>query len=194
MTKSVMRASLGEVLGAELEFFTGMKAGPIILEGVAACRAVEILETKTDPTAPGKPITQLSNRYKQIRFGLDILPLMITASSANPLYRLTKRSRMIPVAVLITIAPNKGVQPCVINGLTYSLRWTITAQATAVSTKRINRTSGTGVSTKLTSKDDTRPKRHKVMRSPRQAAMGGAILSAKISASTLKFGIATYRD
>jgi len=158
MTKRVISASLREAFGAGLEIFTGMYAGPAMLEGDSACRAVEILEINTEPTAPGRP-------------------LIITAKRANPLYRLTNKSRMIPVAVLITIAPNNGVQPCEINGLTYSLRWTITVHATAVSAKRINRTSGIGVSTKLTSSDDTSPIRHKVMRSPSAAAMGGAILS-----------------
>lgn len=51
------------------------------------------------------------------------------------------------------------------------------AQAKAIRTRRINRISGSGVLTKLTSREDTSPIRHRVIKSPKHAAMGGAMLS-----------------
>lgn len=102
---------------------------------------------------------------------------MITASKANPLYRLTKRSRIIPVAVLMIIAPNNGVHPCEISPRTYGFLRTYSAHPKEDIMRRTQKTRGRGVLTKPMRNVETSPRRQRVMRSPKQAAMGGAILS-----------------
>lgn len=70
-----------------------------------------------DPTAPGRPSEENDKKhyYTELK---KYIPLIITANRANPLYRETNRSSIMPVAELMAIAPNSGDQPCVISGRT----------------------------------------------------------------------------
>ena len=82
-----------------------------------------------------------------------------------------------PVPQLMTMAPNNGDQPCVIRSFTNGFRCVKTAQEKVDSITRKARMNGTSVLIKLMRAAETAPKRKSVTRSPRQAAMGGAMLS-----------------
>ena len=85
-------------------------------ERAIAWRAVDNRETKMDPTLPGRPKKHLRFFFdKQLKLNT---PLMTTASRAKPSYRLMNRSRIIPVPLLMTIAPKSGDQPCVMRCFT----------------------------------------------------------------------------
>lgn len=84
---------------------------------------------------------------------------------------------MIPVAVLTIIAPNNGVQPCFRRSLTKLFRRTKWTQKQVETTRKMQSTRGNGVLTKSISSVEIRPRRQRVMRSPKHEAIGGAMLS-----------------
>jgi hypothetical protein len=77
----------------------------------------------------------------------------------------------------MTIAPNSGDQPCLIKSLTNEFRRVKAVQDNDDNITRMPRMNGNGVLTKLIRAAETTPTRQRVIRSPRQAAMGGAMLS-----------------
>jgi len=81
------------------------------------------------------------------------------------------------VPQLITIAPNNGDQPSFIKCFTAGFRRVNVAHVKADSTTRILRIRGTGVSMTRIKRDETRPTKERVTRSPKQLATGGAMLS-----------------
>lgn len=109
------------------------------------------------------------------------LPLMTTASSANPSYLLTNKSRTMPVPLLMTIAPIRGLQPWVSRPLTCAFLLANMQQKIANRTRKTKITEGTGVCRTPMKRLDVSPRRRRVTRSPRHAAIGGAILSAPFS-------------
>jgi len=125
---------------------------------IEACKEVERRETNIDPTLPGKP-------------------LITMASKGNPWYREANVSSTIPVALLMTIAPNSGVQPCHIRCLTTLLPRTIKAHKVAEHIRNNTMIRGHRVLTKLIKIEEIVPSKHNVTRSPRQDAIGGAMLS-----------------
>lgn len=155
---------------------------PVLDEGnnAAACSAVDNRETKIEPTLPGRPkhhqwVKQISN---EVRGGDE--PLITIANNGNPSYRLANKSNTIPVALLITIAPNSGLHPCFRRSFTNGFLRVQTAQVIEDSITRIARKKGMGVLTKLMRAAETTPTRQRVTRSPRQDAMGGAMLSGNM--------------
>ena len=142
---------------------------------VAACKAVESLETKIELTPPGRPAGY--DQHVSAIAGLHDVPAMTTARRAKPLYRSTKVSRTMPVPLLIAIATKRGDQPSLRRCLTCSLRWVTNAQPTAAMTRRITIMSGTGVFSTCTSSSAMTPRSDNVTRSPKHAATGGAMLS-----------------
>lgn len=104
-------------------------------------------------------------------------PLITIASNGKPSYRFANKSNTIPVALLITIAPNSGLHPCVKRSLTNGFLRVQTAQVIEDKITRMARKKGMGVLTKLMRAAETIPKRQRVTRSPRQDAIGGAMLS-----------------
>lgn len=105
---------------------------------------------------------------------------MTTARRANPSKRLTNLSRTMPVPLLITMAPKSGNQPCVRRGLTWLLLIVKTKQALAETRTTAARIKGMGVLITRIRTDDIMPMKHKVTRSPRQDATGGAMLSGNL--------------
>ena len=105
------------------------------------------------------------------------LPLMTAARRANPSKRLTNRSSTIPVPQLMTIAANRGTQPSQRRWLTLRLRRVTTAQPTAATARMMIMMRGKGVLIRTMLTDDARPSKRRVTRSPRHAAIGGAMLS-----------------
>jgi hypothetical protein len=102
---------------------------------------------------------------------------MTTARTAKPSYRLTNMSSIIPVPLLMTIAPNRGVHPCVRRGRTWVLR-SVNAKHTAPTPMtRTPRMKGMGVCRRGMRRLERMPMRMRVTRSPRQEATGGAMLS-----------------
>lgn len=83
-----------------------------------------------------------------------------------------------PVPLLMTIAPKSGAQPCVRRGATRGFRRVKRPQESADRTTRTAMVKGIGVCRKMMSTEETAPRRMSVTRSPRQEAMGGAMLSA----------------
>jgi hypothetical protein len=79
----------------------------------------------------------------------------------------------------MTMAPNRGVQPCVIRGLTSGLREVKIPHAVEDMMIRTMIMSDSGVG-RLMRTVETPPKRESVKRSPREAATGGAILSKRM--------------
>jgi hypothetical protein len=86
------------------------------------------------------------------------------------------------------MAPNNGDQPCLIRSFTKGFRCVKTAQNKDDSITRRTRIKGTGVLTKLMRAAETAPTKQSVTRSPRQAAIGGAMLSALLSVPWNKGG------
>lgn len=75
---------------------------PLAGSDAAECNAVLSLETNILPTLPA-------------------IPDITIAKSGNPSHRFPKVSSTMPVPLLITIAPNKGIQPLKLSrGLTCS--------------------------------------------------------------------------
>ena len=77
----------------------------------------------------------------------------------------------------MNMAPKSGVQPCERRLLTCGFLRTQIMHAVDEMTRRMHKTRGSGVLTKPMRNVDTSPKRQRVMRSPKHAATGGAILS-----------------
>lgn len=77
----------------------------------------------------------------------------------------------------MTMAPNRGDQPCPIRSFTKGFRRVQTAQKIDERTTRKAMMRGAGVLTKLMRAAETAPRRQSVTRSPKQEAIGGAILS-----------------
>jgi len=128
------------------------------IDSAAACRAVDSRDTKIEPTLPGRL-------------------LMATASIAKPSYLWTKRSRTMPVATSITIAPNSGDHPSSNKCRTRGFRRVNVAHVMALRMTTKPTTEGIGVLIIGMSRVDTKPMKLRVMRSPKQEAIGGAILS-----------------
>ena len=82
-----------------------------------------------------------------------------------------------PVALLMIMAPNSGDQPSFRRSFTKGFRCVKRVQKQDDSIMRRRRMSGTGVLMKLMRAAAAAPKTQSVTRSPRQAAIGGAILS-----------------
>ena len=146
------------------------------VECFAAWSAVDSRETTMDPTLPGSPIVfQGGNLSRRLMNA----PLITMASKGNPRYLDAKVSRIIPVALLITMAPNRGGQPCHMRSLTSLLRLTKKVHQIADKTRNNTSTSGNGVLTKLIKAEETVPSKDSVTKSPRHDATGGAILSTR---------------
>lgn len=84
-----------------------------------------------------------------------------------------------PVPLLMTIAPKSGAQPCVRSGATRGFRRVNIPQESAERTTRMATVNGMGVCRKMIRTEETAPRSMSVTRSPRQEAMGGAMLSTK---------------
>ena len=99
----------------------------------AAWRAVERREMNMEPTLPGRPIGgELGKGEREI-----YVPLMTTARRGKPGYLEAKVSRTIPVPLLMTMAPKRGVQPCHMRSLTAQFPRTMTAHAAAEHRRRM---------------------------------------------------------
>lgn len=99
-----------------------------------------------DPTLPGKP-------------------LITIASKGNPWYREAKVSSTIPVALLMTMAPNKGGQPCHMRSFTQLLRRAMKKQEVADRTRHNIRIGGNGVLIKSIRSEETVASRQSVTKS-----------------------------
>jgi len=113
---------------------------------------------------------------------------MTMASNGNPSYRLAKISRTMPVALLMIMAPNNGDQPCLIRSFTKGFRCVMRAHEKDDNMTSRTRMNGNGVFTRLMRAAETTPTRQSVTRSPRQAAIGGAMLSGFQLVSWRKVG------
>ena len=102
---------------------------------------------------------------------------MTTARTAKPSYRLTNMSSTMSVPLLIIIAPNRGVHPCVRKSRTCALRIVNAKHATPIPTTSTQRMKGMGAYKKGMRRLDSTPMRMRVTRSSRQEATGGTILS-----------------
>ena len=138
---------------------------------------MESLETNIDPAAPGNPVIGLGFNLTKEKRGRRYVPLMTTARTAKPSYRLTNMFSTMPVPLLIIIAPNRGVHPCVRRGRTCGLRSVNAKHATPIPTTSTPIIKGMGVCKKGMRRLDSIPMRMRVTRSPRQEATGGAMLS-----------------
>ena len=130
-----------------------------------------------DPAAPGNPVIGLGFNSTKEKRERRYVPLMTTARTAKPSYRLTNMSSTMPVPLLIIIAPNRGVHPCVRRSRTCGLRSVNAKHATPIPTTSTPRMKGMGVCKKGMRRLDSIPMRMRVTRSPRQEATGGAMLS-----------------
>lgn len=106
------------------------------------------------------------------------VPLIITAIRPNPSYFFTNFSRTMPVPELISIAPNSGVQPDHSKCFTSAF---LDAARTARNVKprrarRRRKGMGEGMYNRAV---DESARSVRVSRSPRQLAIGGAILSVR---------------
>ena len=102
---------------------------------------------------------------------------MTTARTAKPSYRLTNMSSTMPVPLLIIMAPNRGVHPCVRRGRTCALRSANAKHAMPIPTTSTPRMKGMGVCKGGMRRLDSMPMRMRVTRSPRQEATSGAMLA-----------------
>ena len=107
-------------------------------------------------------------------------PLITIANNGKPSYRLANKSNTIPVALLITIAPNSGLHPCNKRSFTNEFLRVQIAQVIEDSITRMARKKGMRVLTKLMRAAETTPTKQRVTRSPRQDAIGGAMLSGNV--------------
>jgi hypothetical protein len=177
-TKPRKKISIGKVTRSNVSMtILGLGSGRLSgfprLNFSAACNDVDVLETNIEPTLPGKP-EWVKNKKMQLWTGV---PLMTMASRAKPRYRLTNTSSTMPVALLMTMAPNSGDHPWKMRCRTCSLRWTRTPAPTAMATITRTTTSGSAVVMKSIRPCETSPTNVRVTKSPRHAAMGGAMLS-----------------
>lgn len=105
---------------------------------------------------------------------------MATANNAKSSNRLTNMSNTIPVPLLITIAPKSGLHPCQIKCLTSGFRRAMVPhtpmETTTIMTIRMIKRIG-GEENNGRSRVELMPRSVRVTRSPRQDAIGGAMLS-----------------
>lgn len=130
-----------------------------------------------EPAAPGKPRTRRVSESEEASREGGYVPLMTTANTAKPSYRLTNMSSTIPVPLLMIIAPKSGLQPSFNRGFTRSFFNVYTRQLMARHTTSALTTKGMGVWRYGTRRVETKPRRMRVKRSPRQDATAGAMLS-----------------
>lgn len=101
-----------------------------------------------------------------------------------------------PVPLLMIMAPNRGDQPCVSNGFTCGFfNVTKVQPIPAAKSRTAIMMRMTGTLMKSMYMAETNPRRHSVMRSPRHAAIGGAMLSVELFKSYIRFGeVVMYLD
>ena len=107
----------------------------------------------------------------------EAIPLITTARRAYSRYLWTNKSRTTPATELITMAPKRGDQPCDRRPATCGLRREKYRETIAILVTSVRITNGTGVFKNGMRAFETRPRRKRVTRSPRQEAIGGAMLS-----------------